>query len=44
MQAAVDLATVTVLEVSGSNGIGHGEDGGEGGGEVIVPLSIGLWW
>ena len=44
MEATVGLGTVTVSEVSDSCGVGSGEDGGEGGGEVIAPFSRGLWW
>ena len=44
MEAVVGWATVTVLKVSGSGGVGGGVGGGEGGGEVIVPFSRGLWW
>ena len=42
MEAAVDWATGTESEVSGSIGVGGGKGGGEDGGEVIAPFSRGF--
>ena len=44
IDASVGWVTVIMSEVSGSDGVGSVEDGGEGGGEFIAPLSRGLWW